>query len=720
MLKNVNDYNMSSISIIDYDPAHKNDLMKVMGSKAFKQDLWDWQFHEHRMESSIKPLVVINDENKIVGFNGVMPIKVKYYDRIVDSIWSCDFFLSKACRGKGFGKQVKSVLRKKSDLIMSFGISAMASPVLLRMGWKENGEVGSYVRINKATGFKQKIKRLVQFYNSITHFRFRGAITPVFELGSTLPAENEVNDLWQRVSKDYKKIVVRDYDYLNWKYKQHPLCDYQFLNVIIDSQLVAIVVLRESDNYIQIVDYLGPIHAQGLKSSLINYICTKFHYYNILKCVTSDKGLQRALKEHQFIRERTKPKFYIYSNLADDDAIGDWFIMGGDSDADLLNAAADSNRLESDKALSLTLHDESYFDDMAEEWGELLKKSDSNSLFMSWQWMNTWWKVWGVSERLNIYLILVRDEHDQLVGIAPFYTKSTKSKLNRLQFLGQQRKSKDNIRSEYLGVISYHNRAKAVEKCIANHLLSNKFWDEILLCDIKEPSSLVSYLAKAEKKLYVRELEKDVGIRLVVRGEYSDYLQTLGKHTRYKVSNRRNYLEKKYNVEVIEPEKDKFPEFIDTLNELHSVRWGVPCFYEKATEFHKKLSAIDMAGPEMKPSFLSVDGQLQSILYDIECGSVRYNIQSGFNDKFDKKISLGTVHFAYAIEDSFQKNHIKYYDFLAGPGKKSHYKKHFNGEEVCFYTVQIVRSGFYRVLYGFYDRLPDSIKRFVRPLLSGV
>ena len=717
--KSVSASHMNNISIIDYDSVHKSDLMKVMGSKPFKKKLWDWQFHEARNSDDIKPLVVLNDKNEVVGFNGVMPIKVKYYNKTIDSIWSCDFFLSKECRGKGFGKQVKSVLREKSDLIMSFGISAMASPVLLRMGWKENGEVRAYARINKVGTFKQRIKRLLQAYNSVVNYKFNSHIVPQFELSKRLPQEEDVNSLWRKCSLNYKKIIVRDFNYLNWKYQRHPLCDYQFLNVKVDGQLAAIAILREGDDYIQIVDYIGPLNAQALKSAIIRYICNKYHNYNVLKCVTSDAELQKALKVNKFIKERTKPKFYIYSNLSDDDAIGDWFIMGGDSDADLLNAAADSNRLESDKRLNILVRDEAYFNGMANEWTELLNNSVSNPLFMSWGWMNTWWNVWGGGDHFKLYLLLVYDEQDHLIGIAPFYITTTKSKLKRLQFLGQQRKSKDNIRSEYLGIISRQERAAAVEKCVANFLLSDRSWDEILLCDIKDLSIFISYLGRAEKKLYIRQLARDIGVRLSVRGAYDDYVQSLGKNTRYKVSNRRNYLDKKYDVKLIEPENDKFSEFIDALNELHFVRWGVPCFYTKASEFHKKLSKID-SSLVIKPSLISIDGEVQSMLYDIECGSVRYNIQSGFNDKFDKKVSLGTVHFAYAIESSFLQDQINSYDFLAGPGKTSHYKEHFNGNDVCFYTVQIVRGRFYKILYGLYDHLPDRVKRFVRPVLSGV
>lgn len=81
-----------------------------------------------------------------------------------------------------------------------------------------------------------------------------------------------------------------------------------------------------------------------------------------------------------------------------------------------------------------------------------------------------------------------------------------------------------------------------------------------------------------------------------------------------------------------------------------------------------------------------------SVSYNLLCDGVLYNIQSGYLEDFDKKLSLGTLHFGEILRYCFSEQGISSLDFLAGSGKKSNYKKHFFGSEVSFNTYQIYQS----------------------------
>src|SRR5256712_13207878 len=56
------------------------------------------------------------------------------------------------------------------------------------------------------------------------------------------------------------------------------------------------------------------------------------------------------------------------------------------------------------------------FADLREEWDDLLAASSADCLFLTWEWLHTWWKHLGGRRRLH--LLLARDGRE-LTAIAP-------------------------------------------------------------------------------------------------------------------------------------------------------------------------------------------------------------------------------------------------------------------------------------------------------------
>ena len=58
-------------------------------------------------------------------------------------------------------------------------------------------------------------------------------------------------------------------------------------------------------------------------------------------------------------------------------------------------------------------------DGLSGEWDRLLQRSNSASIFRTWEWLRAWRAVIG--DQVEPYIITVRDDEGQLVGIAPLY-----------------------------------------------------------------------------------------------------------------------------------------------------------------------------------------------------------------------------------------------------------------------------------------------------------
>jgi hypothetical protein len=89
------------------------------------------------------------------------------------------------------------------------------------------------------------------------------------------------------------------------------------------------------------------------------------------------------------------------------------------------------------------------------------------------------------------------------------------------------------------------------------------------------------------------------------------------------------------------------------------------------------------------------------------------NLQAGFIDDFDNKVSLGSLHLGFAAEAAFRDESVDFYDLLAGSGKTHFYKSHFHGEPIEFSTFQVVRNPVLGLLYRLEAVSPGPVLRLI-------
>lgn len=356
------------------------------------------------------------------------------------------------------------------------------------------------------------------------------------------------------------------------------------------------------------------------------------------------------------------------------------------------------------------------FSNLAEKWQNVLDNSSADPLFMSWPWLFSWWEVWGKALGLELALFGAYDANSRLVGLAPFYISDFSSilglRIRRAQFLGNAWHICPTVRTEYSSLVI----RKGLETVVTNALLaevSRLSWDEMIVCDqlLPERSRWQKSLALGGRKVTLVHRARDFGVRVSTDGSFQEWLRKLGANTRLKLYNRRAHIKKKKGELVLTRVTDKqVAVFFECLNEFHRHRWGKVCFDDKAIAFHKKFIAR-LKSHQLALTTLEFNGKTISVLYDILAGSSRYNLQAGFQEDFDHKVSLGTLHLGYAVEECFDAESIRYYDLLAGYGKNSFYKSRFQGESVQFLTVQFARHPLMRGIYKAQAFLPEGLRR---------
>ena len=343
--------------------------------------------------------------------------------------------------------------------------------------------------------------------------------------------------------------------------------------------------------------------------------------------------------------------------------------------------------------------DEKRFLSSQSEWQYLLENSNVDPFFMSWQWMSQWWINWGSrsSDKLTIIVIYLKDE---LVGIAPLYIyQSTYLKslipVKRLQFLGGRYTGSSGIRSEYLGTIVKQGLEIEVNTLISRAIISNRDWDEIVLSDlVKGGYFYQSIISDAESKgLRTRKLSSDNCFSVNTEGSFAGYLEKLGKNTRLKLFNRRKTLAEHGNVSLEYVDLRNRDDIFQCINEFHLVRYGKPAFSElNITILRDVIDSLPESAHLKCSSLLKADKKPVSAMVNIFLNGKIYNIQLGFLEGLDKRISLGTLHLGYTIEMAFESEEITSFDLLAGEGKSSNYKSHLAQKHSTLESLQILKN----------------------------
>lgn len=323
-------------------------------------------------------------------------------------------------------------------------------------------------------------------------------------------------------------------------------------------------------------------------------------------------------------------------------------------------------------------------------------------IFSTHEWIDAWQTAWADSctiKQIEAHAGLAEGRHG-------FYqynqTKFSLFKFTTLFPAGISTPASPSLRSEYF-VIGEQTPAEFIAAACSHR------WDQLFIPDVLVNSLEYTRLVQEAETAGLTALVRDTATSYAVRlrdNTFEQYLKHIGSNTRLKLYNKRKKLSPLGVIEVrnLWPQLD---EFIDILNGFHQQRWGKPCYQERNLQqimvFLRKIAA-NGGVPDL--SVIYCDGKAISAVLDLHYRQRIYNIQSGYLEKFQDGISLGTLHLGMQIEKAFSAD-ADYYDFMAGYGKNSNYKQSLATHNEGFASLMLVRSPFLKSLY----RISDSLRR---------
>lgn len=322
------------------------------------------------------------------------------------------------------------------------------------------------------------------------------------------------------------------------------------------------------------------------------------------------------------------------------------------------------------------------------------------NFFRSFPWVDAWVDTWGHDERIK--LIDLGGNHNPLEMV---YTISHRLKgivpLKALALAGTGYSKLSTPRAEYNNLDSLISAAGGIKAL--GHELKKLQWDQFSLADISHDFGYMDDIHQlASSNNWYCCTEKTELAYSVSSTCVNSYMASLGSNTRSVYFNRRHRLAKIGEIELINFGYEKACDFFEILNQFHIPRWGRPCYSAESIKFMCGLvERVYFGGGVPILQVMTVDGEVVSVIYDIEWDGVRYNLQSGYKEGRFPKIALGSIHFGYAIEEAIQKKQV--YDFMAGTGKNNNYKKSIANCEMSLSSFTLNR-GITKYLYKIYGK----------------
>lgn len=356
------------------------------------------------------------------------------------------------------------------------------------------------------------------------------------------------------------------------------------------------------------------------------------------------------------------------------------------------------------------------FQALSKEWNKLLNNSDSNNIFLTWEWISSWWEFFKEDARL--YLITVRDEKGQLIGIAPLKIDKLSSQgfpYRQLSFIG----SGKGVTADYLNFLIASGKEKEVIKEIFIYLGKNKRqWDIINLTNIfmESPVSEIILKVASENGWRCRIGPGLPCPYITLPDSWDTYLKTLSGKMRYEMRRRLRLLETQHKVKFVRlKERREIESGLDTFLNLHENRWakkgsrGILGFHKEISEFHKRLALKFYEKDWLNIFFLEIDGVPVASLYGYEYGNKIFHYNSGFDDRWSK-YGVAKQLIAFVVEDCIKRG-LREFDFLRGAEP---YKYEWTTQERRLLRVLLwndtMRSRVHKVTYTGYLRLKEDMR----------
>ncbi len=324
------------------------------------REMHEWLFDNNPYNRGGNMMFLLKEGDKVIGLDGLIPNELYVNGKTLLTAHSIKSMTHPDYQRQGIFRKMteNSAERGKLDGVdVIIGLANAASyPAYQKFGWATLFEKEVYVkpiRIKKLLQRKLKLSALAALGNGVfttlNKLKLRKKDKDLsFEWRQDVPPE--VQTVWDRYKSKYEVLLVRDYQYLNYRYNERPDVEYVTLLMRHQGDLVGFAILHDSKTkrsvFTSAVEFFTDPTDERYISAMLKTIATYCYDQGLDYVVIGTGGFGRyeeLMKRHGF-RLTPKPpsnNMMIAHVLTDKVTLDEldgghkWHITQGDGDTEL-------------------------------------------------------------------------------------------------------------------------------------------------------------------------------------------------------------------------------------------------------------------------------------------------------------------------------------------------------------------------------------------------
>ena len=306
-------------------------------------------------------------------------------------------------------------------------------------------------------------------------------------------------------------------------------------------------------------------------------------------------------------------------------------------------------------------------------WNKLLQQSDSGTVFLTWEWLQTWFKYLSAGQSLHVLRV---SSGEETLALAPLLLQPrTVDRILGVQsvgFLGAGKAGAD-----HLDFLIRRDSEPQTLAALRSYIQDRRLM--LTLANIRQDCAASRWAAQMKDHNW-RSFDAKTNICPFVRltgHSWESYLDSLGSEHRYHVRRKLRSLSRNFDVQLVRvATEEQRRDALALLIEFHNRRWkGLSCAFNTPSlvSFHDEFTRLALAKDWLRLYVLQLNGRPVAWLYGLRYNDVFYFYQSAFDMEGYGKHSVGLALMALTIKASIEEG-VQEFDLLRG---EEQYKFHW-------------------------------------------
>ncbi|MEI6176289.1 MAG: GNAT family N-acetyltransferase [Verrucomicrobiota bacterium] len=289
------------------------------------------------------------------------------------------------------------------------------------------------------------------------------------------------------------------------------------------------------------------------------------------------------------------------------------------------------------------------------EWNALLNQNGARNIFLSWDWIAAWWST--ICLEPDLFVIIVRDGANQLIGVAPFHRHPLRlfcvAGLKCLRMLGSERLTG----AEYPDLLIRHGAESAVIAAIAGCLREHADeWDCAWIPNVGQWLAAPKHFAAlAAKGGFLTRSGPRVFSAIPLPADVESYEQSLGRNARHHLRRcTKKLLALPDTGLVVCDDAAKLEVMLETHVRLNRQRWGGEgkggtFRFPQRVEFYRHVAAAGLASGTLGFYGLRVEGELRALWFGFIGGEIFYSLSLSYDVEFEERTRTGPANVLFGL-----------------------------------------------------------------------